>query len=233
MAAGRPRLVHDTVILRAAVEVMGRAGPDGFTLAAVAREAGLAPATLVQRFGSKHGLLLALAEQSAKDATAQAQQDWRAHGSVLAALAAFATTATDPLATPERFANHLAFLCLDLTDPQLHEHALAVHQAHGQVIGTLLAAALAGGELRPGTDVPALTAAVQAAIDGTGLSWALDRRGGLGQRIRDQLSHLLAPYRLPRHSTAETAEGDRRAARAPRSGRAGVTARHGTEGENG
>lgn len=231
MAAGRPRLVQDTVILHATMEVMGRAGPGGFTLAAVAREAGLAPATLVQRFGSKRGLLLALAEQSAQDATAQAQQDWRAHGSALAALAAFATAARDPLATPERFANHLAFLCLDLTDPELHGPALAVHQAHGQVIGTLLAAALAGGELRPGTDVPALTAAVQAAIDGTGLSWALDRRGRLGQRIRDQLSHLLAPYRAPPHSTGETAEEVTRAARASRPGRARVTARHGSEGE--
>ena len=66
--AGRPRGVDDAVILRAAVEVIGRVGPAKLTLAAVADEVGLVPGTLVQRFGSKRGLLLALAEQAARDA---------------------------------------------------------------------------------------------------------------------------------------------------------------------
>ncbi|MFD8888404.1 helix-turn-helix domain-containing protein [Streptomyces erythrochromogenes] len=60
----RPRGVEDAVILRAAVRVMGRVGPAGLTLAAVAGEVGLVPGTLVQRFGSKRGLLLALADRS-------------------------------------------------------------------------------------------------------------------------------------------------------------------------
>ncbi|MEV4195286.1 helix-turn-helix domain-containing protein, partial [Streptomyces toxytricini] len=54
----RPRGVEDAVILRAAVDVIGRSGPGGLTLAAVAREVGLVPGTLAQRFGSKRGLLL-------------------------------------------------------------------------------------------------------------------------------------------------------------------------------
>ena len=68
--AGRPRGMEDAAILRAAAEVIGRTGPARFTLAAVASEIGLVPATLVQRFGSKRGLLLALARQSATDAGA-------------------------------------------------------------------------------------------------------------------------------------------------------------------
>ena len=39
---------------------MSRLGPARLTLAEVAKEAGLSPATLVQRFGSKRGLMLAL-----------------------------------------------------------------------------------------------------------------------------------------------------------------------------
>ena len=62
MAAGRPRGIDDAAILRATVDVIGRVGPVGLTLAAVAAEVGLVPGTLVQRFGSKRGLLLALAE---------------------------------------------------------------------------------------------------------------------------------------------------------------------------
>ncbi len=195
MPAGRPRVVGDAAILRAAVEVIGRAGPARLTLAAVAAEAGVVPGTLVQRFGSKHGLLLALAERSAADAAGLAGQDWRQHGTPLTALADLVAARMAVMATPETFANHLAFLCLDLTDPQLHERALAVHEAYGQAIGTLLAAAAATGELRPGTDVAALTAAVQAVTAGAGLTWALDRRGTLADRLRAVLATVLSPHR--------------------------------------
>jgi len=41
---------------------MGELGPAKLTLARVAKAAGLSPATLVQRFGSKRALLLALAK---------------------------------------------------------------------------------------------------------------------------------------------------------------------------
>ena len=76
------------------------------------------PATLVQRFGSKHGLLLALAGRSAADAAGLAGRDWREHGSPLTALADLVVARMAAMPTPEAFANHLAFLCLDPTDPQ-------------------------------------------------------------------------------------------------------------------
>ena len=61
----RPRLASDADILAAAGRAIGRVGPVELTLADVAGELGLSPATLVQRFGSKRGLLLALAAQCA------------------------------------------------------------------------------------------------------------------------------------------------------------------------
>jgi AcrR family transcriptional regulator len=57
----RARSVPDAEILKAAARVIGRNGPLKLTLADVGREVGLAPATLLQRFGSKRGLRLALA----------------------------------------------------------------------------------------------------------------------------------------------------------------------------
>ena len=195
MSAGRPRVIDDAAIMRATVEVIGRVGPVRLTLAAVAGEAGVVPGTLVQRFGSKHGLLLALAERSAADAARLPGLDWREHGTPLMALADLVVTRMAPMAAPETFANHLAFLCLDLTDPQLHERALAVHDAYGQAIGTLLAAAATAGELHPGTDVAALTAAVQAITAGAGLTWALDRQGTLADRLLTALATVLSPHR--------------------------------------
>ncbi|MFF2789058.1 TetR/AcrR family transcriptional regulator [Streptomyces sp. NPDC058049] len=182
------------MILHAATEVMGRLGPSGLTLAAVAREVGLVPGTLVQRFGSKRGLILALADRSVRDTDALPDRIRGEQESALGALAALLAEWSAPMVSPETFANHLAFLCMDLTDPELHERALAVHEAQRRAVGTLLAQAVSTGELRATTDVGALTATVQAVTSGTGLSWALDRQGALVQRVRHGLDAVLAPH---------------------------------------
>jgi hypothetical protein len=159
------------------------------------------PATLVQRFGSKRGLLLALARQSAADADAgagavagQARQAREQHGSALAALTALAVGRLAPMTTPDRFANHLAFLCLDLTDPELYEPALAVHQAYGRAIAALVQDAVAAGELRAGTPAGPLTRSIQTVIAGAGLTWALDREGTLPDRVVTGIGAVLAAY---------------------------------------
>ncbi|MGW6707349.1 TetR/AcrR family transcriptional regulator [Streptomyces sp. NPDC054956] len=201
--AGRPRGIEDAVILSAAARVMGRVGPTGLTLAVVAREVGLVPGTLVQRFGSKRGLLLALAERSAKEAGELAGRVRGAHGSALGALVELTVESAAVMATPETFANHLAFLCSDLADPELHEHALAVHRAQGRAIGELLAEAVAAGELRIGTDVATLARTVQTVIAGAGLTWALEREGTLAQRLREELDTALASHLPDRPDLAD------------------------------
>lgn len=191
---GRPRGVEDTAILRATAQVMGRVGPPGLTLAAVAREVGLVPATLVQRFGSKHGLLLALADQAEKDMTEMAERVRRSHESALGALTALTVESVAAMATPESFANHLAFLCMDLGNPQLYERALAIHRTQKRMIEDLLTEAISGGELRAGGDTVALARTVQAVVAGAGLTWALEREGRLEQRIRQELDAVLSPH---------------------------------------
>jgi AcrR family transcriptional regulator len=198
MVAGRPRGVEDAAILRATADVIGRVGPAGLTLALVAREVGLVPGTLVQRFGSKRGLLLALAERSAKDADALSGRVRAEHGSALEALAALIVEPMAPMDTPETFANHLAFLCIDLADEQFRRHALTIHRAQGRAIEELLAESLLTGELRTGTDLAALAGSVQAITSGAGLIWALDRRGTLAHRLRHELANVLSPHLSPR-----------------------------------
>lgn len=53
----RPRSVSDTDLLDAALSLMIHGGPEAVTFAAVSAATQLAPATLVQRFGSKAALL--------------------------------------------------------------------------------------------------------------------------------------------------------------------------------
>ena len=61
----RPRQNTDLEILYAAFRAIARLGPSKLTLADVAREADVSPASLVQRFGSKRALLLAASSDAA------------------------------------------------------------------------------------------------------------------------------------------------------------------------
>lgn len=193
------------VILRATTQVMGQVGPAGLTLAAVARAVGLAPATLVQRFGSKHGLLLALADQTEKDISELVGRVRRTHDSALGALTTLMVGSVAALSTPESYANHLAFLCMDLGDPQLYERTLTIHHTQQRLIEQLLTEAVGTGELRTDSSPAALARTVQAVTAGVGLNWALEREGRLEQRLRQELDAVLAPH-LPPHANPDLEE---------------------------
>ena len=74
----------------------------------------------MQRFGSKRGLLLAMATSAAESMDACFDMVRAAHPSPLSALVAAATDITRYLDTPEEVANSLAFLQMDLSDPDFH-----------------------------------------------------------------------------------------------------------------
>src|SRR4051812_50167471 len=61
----RPRTRSDPEVLSAALRAVAAHGVARLTLADVAQEAGLAPSTLAERFGSKRALLLAAARHAA------------------------------------------------------------------------------------------------------------------------------------------------------------------------
>ena len=68
MTPGRPQKVTDEEIFAAVQRAMTRRGPHELTLADIAGEAGVTPGRLVQRFGSKRALLIALSERFAGSA---------------------------------------------------------------------------------------------------------------------------------------------------------------------
>jgi AcrR family transcriptional regulator len=200
--AGRPRTVSDADILEATERAISRVGAGRLTLAQVAVEAGLAAPTLVQRFGSKRGLLLAFARQGPLAARAYFDAV-RRHPSPVDALLAALSGMADRVASPEALANHLTVLSLDLSDPEFH--ALALEHA-GTVRGelqALLAAAVQAGELRP-LDAGRLATALQVAYNGALVTWAIHRQGRLDDWIRGQAELLLEPHRA---ATARLSRG--------------------------
>lgn len=190
----RPRTVSDDDILAAAYRAMSKVTPTRFTLADVAREVGLAPATLVQRFGSKRGLLLALAAQSAESMDACFDAVRQAHASPLDALFDAATTMARFSTSPEELANSLAYLQIDLSDPDFHRHILEGSRASQRGYRALLDEAVSRRELRR-CDTERLARTVDAIAGGSLIAWAIHRKGKAEAWVRKDLETLLAPYR--------------------------------------
>jgi AcrR family transcriptional regulator len=195
----RPRTVSDIDILTATHRVISRIGPARFTLADVAKESRLSPATLVQRFGSKRGLLLALAELGKDSVGACFDAVRSANRSPLDALLAAATEMTRHVKSPEELANGLAFLQLDLSDPDFHALALENSRRIEAGYRDLLDDAVEAGELRS-CDTRHLARTVGAVSGGSLIAWAIHREGTAEAWVRTDLNTLLAPYRPARRS---------------------------------
>src|SRR4029453_18482115 len=123
--APRPRTVSDADLINATIRVMSRLGPVKLTLAEVAKEAGVTAATLVQRFGSKRAMMLKISADAAATMEGCFDMVRTAHpASPLEALIAAATGLTQHAQSPEELANSLAFLQIDITDPEFYVHTL-------------------------------------------------------------------------------------------------------------
>jgi AcrR family transcriptional regulator len=190
----RTRLKPDSEILAGAVRIIERLGPSRFTLADVGKEVGVAPATLMQRFGSKRGLLLAIASQGASGVREEFARIRAECRSPLRAVEAVARCMAQMARTPEAVANHLAFLEMDLADPDFHRLALAHARQFGAELRALLDDAIRAGELRK-CPTARLARAVQSIIGGSMLSWAIYREGKADAWIAADLETLFRPYR--------------------------------------
>ena len=118
----RPRKVTDEAIFAAAQRAMQRRGPGELTLADIAAEAGVTAGALVQRFGSKRGLLLALAEGAAAGTGEFLDAFGRAHASPLAAVREYARCMAHLAESPAALARNLAYLQIDLADADFRAH---------------------------------------------------------------------------------------------------------------
>ena len=198
----RPRTIADADILLAASRVLSKVGPTHLTLADVGRATGLSPGALVKRFGSKRGLLLAMSRQGMESVDVCFAAVRSAHPAPLDAFVAAALEMTRYVKTPQEVANSLAYLQIDLSDPEFYalmkENSARIEAGYR----ALLDEAVETGALMP-CDTTRLARAVGALVTGSLLGWAVARRGTAEAWIRADLAMLLDRYRRP--------QGDRRA----------------------
>ena len=190
----RPRKVSDEEVLEATTRVMGKRGPAQLTLSEIGAEAGITAGALVQRFGSKRGLMAALSSRLAEGTPQLFEDLGRAHASPLEAIRAYADCIAAMGESPGTIAHHLAYLQLDLTDPELYRHAREMAKTSREGIRKLLEAAALAGELSPKADRRALARAIQVTLSGSLLTWAFFREGTAGAYLRSDLESLLKPY---------------------------------------
>jgi AcrR family transcriptional regulator len=191
----RTKTLPDSDVLAAAGRVLADLGSRRFTLGDVAREAGLSPATLVQRFGSKRSLLLAFAAQAADQARHPFEEcSAKTADPLLALRQALLLAARSPRDRSE-LAHSVSFLLEDLNDDELRAHAARHARATESSIRELLDAAVALGQLRP-NDTALLARALQAAWNGAWIQWGIRGRGSLGSWIASVLDTVLDPYLL-------------------------------------
>ncbi len=189
----RPRTVSDEDVLDGVLALAHRVGPAKLTLAAAAREVGLSPATLIQRYGTKHELLLAADRRGVELWVTPVEE--AEHPSPLDRIVEGLVGAVDPDMTPEAMANSVAMLQLDLVEPDFHAETLRGARRLRTALQRHLLAASDAGELRDGVDIAALATLVETVYHGAMISWALHREGSLPAWMREQVEAVLAPLR--------------------------------------
>ena len=191
---GRPPRVSDDDVYAAVAQVITDHGPTGLTLARVGESVGVTAAALVQRFGSKRALLLSFARR-APSATADIfDHATRRMPAPLDALGEALDALVLPVETPQQLANHLAFLCVDLTDEDFNQAARQQALIFRERVQQLLDQAVTARTLKP-IDTRTLAEAVHTAWNGALITWALVGRGPVRATVTRAVATILDPHR--------------------------------------
>jgi AcrR family transcriptional regulator len=190
----RPQKATDAQLFEAAYRLMNRVGPRGLTLAAIAKEAGVTAAVLVQRFGSKRQLLLALSEKYANSGGDYFVDLEKQHSSPLAAIRAYAACMAGMASSPAALARSLAYLQIDMTDRDFRKYLVKHSRTARAGLERLIRAAVAAGELRREVKPAQLARTLEALLSGSMIVWGFYRDGTAEKWMRDDLDAVLRPW---------------------------------------
>lgn len=174
----RPRTIDDARLLEAALGVMHAHGPAALTFAAVAQATGLAPATLVQRFGGKDriieaALLHAWDALDTRTAEADADAPLTPEGAIRLLVA------LSDHGDRDQHADGLLLLREDFRNPKL--------RARGERWGADLASRLGRRLTSDPAQADALGRLMAGQWQGALILWGFSRQGELGAFLTAQL----------------------------------------------
>lgn len=188
----RPRVNSDTALLDAAAVVLARTGSAGFTLELAAQEAGVSAATLVKRFGSKRGLLIASSQRWIDSIDVDPAP--LPGETPLATLYRLSVRPYIDHSRPDDAANHVSSLAADLGDPELTRLLALGWQRKRSQLGLLISRARDAGDL-PGAPAPAAAArTLFALLEGSFLAWTVDPSGSLLSILDTEFGNLTSTW---------------------------------------
>lgn len=189
----RTKTQSDESVLDAAIAVMLRARGGDFTLAQVAAASGLAPATLMQRFGDKRGLILAAMDRD-NARFAEILGAAPRERSVAAVIDLF-WGMTPGLEDDEALAEQRLWLSGDMSDPALNGLARARFALLRQAVI----------ERMPALVAPADRAArlLEAQWQGALNQWSVSRQGSLADYVAESLEAWFALSGASRDQAAD------------------------------
>ena len=164
-------------MLAGALRVMFRTGPAEFTLAGVAAEVGIAPPTLLQRFGDKRGLILAALMQDNGEFAVAIAEAPRTRGR--ASVIGLFLLLTPDIQDPDVLGTGLLWLREDFRDPGLN----ALARARWKMLREAVAERLPPLPIAPDLAARLIEAQWQGAFN----QWGFFREGRLPDFVSESL----------------------------------------------
>lgn len=180
----RKKKTEDAVILKMILEVLVKKGASTFSLMDLSIKTGLAPATLLQRFGSKEAILhkaIELANQELKDDFASRPIE---NKSPIKEIVDIYLELSIPFSSPVDVANGLDILKLDITETKLNTLTRKYFDIRRNKIESLIMLAQKKGEISTDTDVKDMAWNLECLWQGAIMLWALTGKGQIDEWIK-------------------------------------------------
>ena len=211
---GRPRQVEDDAVFAAMAEVLLRVGWGHLSLNEVAREVGVTPAALRQRFGGKRDLLVAFHAWGTRVVRDAAPRSPGPHESPLDVLRAMIRDSVASTRTPARMLNAMSVFTVVGADPELRRLTRQRFDTAVDRSASLLDEAIRRGEIA-GVEAEPLARQLQNCLLGAALTWSVSGsvkgRRPVGDELVAAAEQVLAPYlRTGRRRARATGTSPRR-----------------------
>jgi len=185
----------DLSILNKALKVIIKKGPTAFSLEDISKVVALSPATLLQRFGSKKGLLSRVLEYSNqkmfKELNKRIERTLRSEKSSIESIIELLLDFVGAFSKPEQVAQGLDIFKLDILDADLNKVSCEYFLIRKKCLLELLSRAKEKGELAKDSDIESLAECLECVWQGTILQWALFKKGKLTEHLRKNLETVL------------------------------------------
>lgn len=200
----RIKSISNSRVVEVALQLVREHGPRDFTLAQVARSVSLAPATLLQRFGSKGALLQLVIEHANRLLDEELTRPIDASMEPKQALVAWLVKLAMPFRTRQLLASHLQVLEQELLDPRSRRRA----KHHSVLVQRHILTYLDAMDLNLASEATsALATTIEAQWHGLILQWSMAGTGNLKSWLHDGLIVLFSLVEDCRTSSDDRVNG--------------------------